>query len=286
MRGARRRRRRDDRRRLVQGPALSRRRTAGRQRPAEDQAERDRGPRPRDCGAELLGQSPRSRPHGRTSPQGDGADHPPRRRHRRQEDRHHVRSSRRRVWRQGSQLARLHEELARRDARARPLPVGRLRLSPLASSGEARRRGGRREIRARELLRDARLEPADAVPPAQRSWPQGRAEPRPQSHLFWMGADPIASARALGDAIHHCHGKDTRIERGKADVDGLLELGTSPTSPTAPGTTSPSAPATTCNGGKSSSPSCAWSATTTGSASRWKTSRCRPKPAFSPRSMH
>ncbi|MCB1497750.1 MAG: sugar phosphate isomerase/epimerase [Bauldia sp.] len=44
------------------------------------------------------------------------------------------------------------------------------------------------------------------------------------SHLMWMGADPIASARALGDAIHHCHGKDTRIERVRADVDGLLEL--------------------------------------------------------------
>ena len=44
------------------------------------------------------------------------------------------------------------------------------------------------------------------------------------SHLMWMGADPIASARALGQAIHHCHGKDTRIERGLADVNGLLEL--------------------------------------------------------------
>ncbi|MFC3631554.1 sugar phosphate isomerase/epimerase family protein [Paracoccus angustae] len=43
------------------------------------------------------------------------------------------------------------------------------------------------------------------------------------SHLIWMGADPIHSARALGAAIHHCHGKDTRIERGRADVDGLLE---------------------------------------------------------------
>ncbi len=38
------------------------------------------------------------------------------------------------------------------------------------------------------------------------------------SHLMWMGADLIASARALGSAIHHCHGKDTRIERGPADV--------------------------------------------------------------------
>lgn len=44
------------------------------------------------------------------------------------------------------------------------------------------------------------------------------------SHLMWMGAEPIASARALGEAIHHVHGKDTRIERGLADVNGLLEL--------------------------------------------------------------
>ena len=43
------------------------------------------------------------------------------------------------------------------------------------------------------------------------------------SHLFWKGADPIASARALGPAIHHLHGKDARIERGLADVNGLLE---------------------------------------------------------------
>lgn len=44
------------------------------------------------------------------------------------------------------------------------------------------------------------------------------------SHLFWKGACPIAGARALGDAIHHVHGKDTRIERGLADVNGYLEL--------------------------------------------------------------
>lgn len=43
------------------------------------------------------------------------------------------------------------------------------------------------------------------------------------SHLMWMGADAIQSARALGEAIHHVHGKDTRLERGKVDVDGLLE---------------------------------------------------------------
>jgi sugar phosphate isomerase/epimerase len=42
-----------------------------------------------------------------------------------------------------------------------------LRLPPLATSREARGRGGGREIRAREFLGDARLEPRDAIPPAQ-----------------------------------------------------------------------------------------------------------------------
>jgi len=43
------------------------------------------------------------------------------------------------------------------------------------------------------------------------------------SHLMAMGADPIASARALKDAIYYIHGKDARIERGLCDVDGLME---------------------------------------------------------------
>ncbi len=43
------------------------------------------------------------------------------------------------------------------------------------------------------------------------------------SHLMVMGADPIASARALKGAIFHIHGKDARIERGLSDVNGLLE---------------------------------------------------------------
>ena len=38
-----------------------------------------------------------------------------------------------------------------------------------------------------------------------------------------QGAEPIAAARALGDKIYYMHGKDARIERYKADVDGLLE---------------------------------------------------------------
>ncbi len=43
------------------------------------------------------------------------------------------------------------------------------------------------------------------------------------SHLMIMGADPIAAARALKGAIYYVHGKDARIERGLADVNGLLE---------------------------------------------------------------
>lgn len=43
------------------------------------------------------------------------------------------------------------------------------------------------------------------------------------SHLIAMGADPVAAARKLEGVIYHVHGKDARIERGLADVDGLLE---------------------------------------------------------------
>jgi sugar phosphate isomerase/epimerase len=44
------------------------------------------------------------------------------------------------------------------------------------------------------------------------------------SHLFWMGGDPIAAARTLGDAIYHVHAKDVRIERGINDAHGLLDV--------------------------------------------------------------
>lgn len=43
------------------------------------------------------------------------------------------------------------------------------------------------------------------------------------SHLIVMGADPIAAVRKLEGAIFHVHGKDARIERGLADIDGLME---------------------------------------------------------------
>lgn len=43
------------------------------------------------------------------------------------------------------------------------------------------------------------------------------------SHLFWMGADPIAALHALGDAVFHVHAKDTRIEPSVASINGLID---------------------------------------------------------------
>jgi len=43
------------------------------------------------------------------------------------------------------------------------------------------------------------------------------------SHLMWMGADPMAAIRALGDAIYHVHAKDTRIDPANAGVNSLID---------------------------------------------------------------
>jgi sugar phosphate isomerase/epimerase len=43
------------------------------------------------------------------------------------------------------------------------------------------------------------------------------------SHPIWMGADPLAAVRALGEAIYYVHAKDTRIEAIPAGIDGVLE---------------------------------------------------------------
>ncbi|WP_416424115.1 sugar phosphate isomerase/epimerase [Pseudomonas sp. App30] len=45
------------------------------------------------------------------------------------------------------------------------------------------------------------------------------------SHLFWMGADPLAAAEALGEAIYHVHAKDTLLNTPVQAVDSLLENG-------------------------------------------------------------
>ncbi len=44
------------------------------------------------------------------------------------------------------------------------------------------------------------------------------------SHLFWMGADPLAAIRALGPAISHVHAKDTQIDAGNAAPNGLIDV--------------------------------------------------------------
>lgn len=43
------------------------------------------------------------------------------------------------------------------------------------------------------------------------------------SHMFWMGADPIAVARRVAGSVYHVHAKDTRVE-GAARVNTLLDV--------------------------------------------------------------
>jgi sugar phosphate isomerase/epimerase len=45
------------------------------------------------------------------------------------------------------------------------------------------------------------------------------------SHLFWMGADPLIVAEALGDAVYHVHAKDTFLNAPKQATTSLLESG-------------------------------------------------------------
>jgi sugar phosphate isomerase/epimerase len=43
------------------------------------------------------------------------------------------------------------------------------------------------------------------------------------SHLFWMGADPLAAIDALGKAVFHVHAKDTALNAPVQATSGLLE---------------------------------------------------------------
>lgn len=45
------------------------------------------------------------------------------------------------------------------------------------------------------------------------------------SHLFWMGADPLAAAEALAGAVYHVHAKDTMLNAPVQATTGLLENG-------------------------------------------------------------
>ena len=44
------------------------------------------------------------------------------------------------------------------------------------------------------------------------------------SHLFWMGADPLAAVPVLGTTIYHVHAKDTRVSPTVAPVHGLIDV--------------------------------------------------------------
>jgi len=45
------------------------------------------------------------------------------------------------------------------------------------------------------------------------------------SHLFWMGADPLVAAEALGAAVQHVHAKDTMLNAPVQATTSLLENG-------------------------------------------------------------
>jgi sugar phosphate isomerase/epimerase len=43
------------------------------------------------------------------------------------------------------------------------------------------------------------------------------------SHLFWQQMDPLAVIRALGDAVHHVHLKDTQVVPDQVALAGVLD---------------------------------------------------------------
>jgi len=43
------------------------------------------------------------------------------------------------------------------------------------------------------------------------------------SHMFWQGIDPCTAVRALGEAVFHCHAKDTKLYADNYRVNGVLD---------------------------------------------------------------
>ena len=43
------------------------------------------------------------------------------------------------------------------------------------------------------------------------------------SHMFWQGIDPCSAIRALGEAVFHCHAKDTKLYQDNYRVNGVLD---------------------------------------------------------------
>lgn len=46
------------------------------------------------------------------------------------------------------------------------------------------------------------------------------------SHMMWMGGDPLAAIRVLGDAIFHVHAKDTRVDAHNSALTTRIETKT------------------------------------------------------------
>jgi sugar phosphate isomerase/epimerase len=43
------------------------------------------------------------------------------------------------------------------------------------------------------------------------------------SHMFWQGIDPCAAVRVLGEAVFHCHAKDTKMYNVNYMINGVLD---------------------------------------------------------------
>lgn len=43
------------------------------------------------------------------------------------------------------------------------------------------------------------------------------------SHLFWQGINPVQAVRSLGEAIHHVHAKDTKVDALNTGLNGVLD---------------------------------------------------------------
>ena len=91
------------------------------------------------------------------------------------------------------------------------------------------------------------------------------------SHLFWNGVDIPTAIRKLGDAIVHCHGKDSYVDQLNIAVNGCNDGKPTARSPGAPGPSAASATGTMPRCGRTSSARCGWSATTTSSPSSTRT---------------
>ena len=166
-------------------------------------------PRHRDQRAQLLRQSRASGRRRTPARRSDAQDHSPRAPAGRRSRRHDV-GMPRRARRPARQLD--HDRVATRGARDRPLAMGR-GADPLLARPHVAMRAtrasprlclelhGYQNVYSVATLKRLRDAVGDTV--------GANLDP---SHLMWMGADPLAAARALGDAIYYVHAKDTRIE--------------------------------------------------------------------------